>query len=143
HGIPWLELAMTRRDVAAIVRDELALVQQLREEKYAAVLRALEHVTLIEGPARFADAHTIDVGGRTLSADRFVIATGSTATVPPVAGLQDVGFLTHIEALRQERMPAALAVIGAGPVGLEFSQLYARFGPRGTVLQGGSSLGLP
>ncbi len=142
HGIPGLELAVTRLDVAAIVRDELALVQQLREEKYAAVLRELEHVTLIEGPARFADAHTIDVGGETLSSDRFVIATGSTATVPPVAGLQDVGFLTHIEALRQERMPASLVVIGAGPVGLEFSQLYARFGARVTVLQRGSSIGL-
>jgi len=142
HGIPGLELAVTRLDVAAIVRDELALVQQLREEKYAAVLRELEHVTLIEGPARFADAHTIDVGGETLSSDRFVIATGSTATVPPVAGLQDVGFLTHIEALRQERMPASLVVIGAGPVGLEFSQLYARFGARVTVLQRGPSIGV-
>ena len=142
HGIPGLELAVTHLDVAAIVRDELALVHQLREEKYAAVLRELEHVTLIEGPARFADAHTIDVGGETLSADRFVIATGSTATVPPVAGLQDVGFLTHIEALRQERLPASLVVIGAGPVGLEFSQLYARFGARVTVLQRGPSIGV-
>jgi mercuric reductase len=142
HGIPGIEVAVTHVDVAAIVRDELALVQQLREEKYAAVLRDLEHVTLMEGQARFADAHTITVGGRTLSADRFVIATGSTATVPPVAGLQDVGFLTHIEALRQERPPASLVVIGAGPVGLEFSQLYARFGARVTVLQRSPSIGL-
>jgi len=142
HGIPGIELAMTHRDVAAIVRDELALVQQVRDEKYAAVLRELEHVTSIEGEARFADAHTITVGIRTLSADRFVIATGSTATVPPVAGLQDGGFLTHIEALRQERLPASLVVIGAGPVGLEFSQLYARLGTRVTVLQRGSSVGV-
>src|SRR5438876_8079321 len=68
HGIPGLELAVTRLDVAAIVRDELALVQQLREEKYAAGLRELGHVTLIEGPAGLADDHTIDVGGQTLSA---------------------------------------------------------------------------
>ena len=142
HGIPGLELSVTHLDVAAIVRDGLALVQQLRDEKYAAVLRELEHVTLIEGRARFADAHTIDVGGQRLSADRFVIATGSTATVPPVPGLQDVGFLTHIEALREERLPASLVVIGAGPVGLEFSQLYARFGTRVTVLERGPSIGV-
>jgi mercuric reductase len=142
HGIPGIELAVTHRDGAAIVRDELALVQQLRGEKYAAVLRELEHVTLIEGPARFTDAHTIAVDSRRLSADHFVIATGSTATVPPVAGLQDVGFLTHIEALRRERLPASLVVIGAGPVGLEFSQLYARLGTPVTVLQRGSSVGV-
>src|SRR5258708_31255218 len=72
HGIPGLELAMTHLDVAAIVRDELALVQQLREEKYAAVLRELDHVTPIEAPARFAHAHTTDVGAETPPADRFV-----------------------------------------------------------------------
>jgi mercuric reductase len=53
-----------------------------------------------------------------------------------------VGFLTHIEALRQERLPASLAVIGAGPVGLELSQFYARFGTRVTVLQRGRSIGI-
>ena len=142
HGIHGLGLAVQHLDIAAIVQDELALVQQLRDEKYAAVLRELEHVTLMEGRARFRDAHTIDLGGQTLSADRFVIATGSTATVPPVAGLPDVGFLTHIEALRQERLPGSLVVIGAGPVGLEFSQLYARFGVRVTVLQRGPSIGV-
>lgn len=141
-GSPGLELALTYLDTAAIIRDELALVQQLRDEKYAAVLRELEHVTLMEGRARFTEAHTIDVGGQTLPAERFVIATGSTATVPPIAGLQDVGFLTHIEALRQERLPESLVVIGAGPVGLEFSQLYARFGARVTVLQRGPSIGV-
>lgn len=141
HGIPGLEFAVTHLDVAAIVRDELALVQRLRDERYAEVLRELQHVTLIEGRARFSDAHTVDVNGQTLSAERFVIATGSTAAVPPIPGLRDVGFLTHIEALRRERRPESLVVIGAGSVGLEFSQLYARLGSRVTVLQRGASIG--
>jgi mercuric reductase len=141
HGIPGLAFAVTHLDVPAIVRDELALVQQVRDEKYAAVLRELEHVTLCEGRARFSDAHTLDVNGQTLSAERFVIATGSTAAVPPIPGLRDVGFLTHIEALRRERRPESLVVIGAGSVGLEFSQLYARLGSRVTVLQRGPSIG--
>jgi mercuric reductase len=141
HQIPGLDLDVTRLDVAAIVRDELALVQRMRDDKYAAVLRALEHVTFIDGAAQFSDAHTIAVNGQLLSADRFVIATGSTATVPAVPGLREVGFLTHIEALQREQRPASLIVIGAGALGLEFSQLYARLGAQVTVLQRGSSIG--
>ena len=76
HRIPGLELRVSRLDVAAIVRDELALVQQLRDEKYAAVLRGLEHVTFVEGRARFTDPHSIAVNGRTLSSKHIVIATG-------------------------------------------------------------------
>ena len=135
HGIPGLELDVKRLDVAAIVRDELALVDRMRRDKYDSVLRELDHVTFIHSTARFIDANTIEVEGDTLSSERFVIATGSTATVPPIPGLREAGFITHIEALRHERVPASIVVIGAGPVGLEFSQLLSRFGVRVTVLQ--------
>jgi mercuric reductase len=140
HQIPGLEFCVSRLDVAAIVRDELALVQQLRDEKYAAVLRGLEHVTLIEGAARFSDARSIDVGGRTLSAEHIVIAAGSTATVPPMPGLRDAGYWMHVEALQHEQPPPSLVVIGAGSLGLEFSQLFARLGTRVTVLQRSPSI---
>jgi mercuric reductase len=141
HRIPGLELSVASLDIGSIVRDELALVQQLREEKYAAVLRGLERVSFVEGTARFTDAHAIDVNGQSLSAKHFVIATGSTATVPVVPGLRNFGYLTHVEALRQEQRPESLVVVGAGPVGLEFSQLFARLGTRVTILQRGSSIG--
>jgi mercuric reductase len=141
HHIPGLDLDVKRLDVATIVRDELALVQRMRADKYAAVLQALEHVTFIEGAARFSDAHTIAVNGDELSAERFVIATGSAATVPAISGLREAGFLTHVEALQREQRPESLIVIGAGALGLEFSQLYARLGTQVTVLQRGSSIG--
>jgi mercuric reductase len=64
HGIPGLELDVRRLDVAAIVRDELALVEQMRRDKYAAVLRDLEHVTFIEGRAHFSDPKAIEVNGQ-------------------------------------------------------------------------------
>jgi mercuric reductase len=140
HGIPGLELEVRRLDVAAIVRDELALIDEMRRDKYAAVLRDLKHITFIEGRARFSSPRTMEVNGETLTADRFVIATGSTATVPAIAGLREAGFITHIEALRRERPPASLIVIGAGALGLEFSQLFARFGTRVTVLQRGAAV---
>jgi mercuric reductase len=134
HGIPGLEFDVKRLDVATIVHDELTLVEQMRRDKYAAVLDDLEHVTPIDGRARFVGAKTIEVNGETLTSDRFVIATGSTATVLPMLGLREVGFITHIEALQRERPPDSLVVIGAGALGLEFSQLFARFGTRVTVL---------
>ncbi len=142
HRIPGLDLRVARLDVGAIMRDELALVQRLRDEKYAAVLRGLEHVSLVHGSARFTDAHTIAVDGQSLSARHIVIATGSTATVPAVPGLREVGYLTHIEALQHEQRLESLVIVGAGPVGLEFGQLFARLGAHVTILQRGSAIGV-
>jgi mercuric reductase len=112
----------------------------MRREKYAAVLRELEHVMLVEGGARFSSPNTIEVNGDTLTSDRFVVATGSTATVPGVPGLREAGFVTHIEALRRKRLPQSLVVVGAGPLGLEFGQLFSRFGVRVTILQRPASI---
>ena len=140
HGIPGLELDVKHLDVAAIVNDELALVDRMRRDKYAAVLRELEHVTLVEGSARFSGGNTIEVNSGTLVSERFVIATGSTATVPEIPGLREAGFITHIEALRRERLPRSLVVIGGGPLGLEFGQLLSRFGVRVAILQRPASI---
>ena len=99
------------------------------------MLANLEHVTYIEGKASFSGEKEVEVNGEKLTADTFIIATGSTARVPSIDGIKEVGHVTHIEALKLKRQPNALAVIGAGPVGLEFAQLYARFGTQVTILQ--------
>lgn len=75
-----------------------------------------------------------------MSAERFIIATGSTANVPPIEGIRETGFVTHIEALRLEKQPKELVVIGAGPLGLEFAQMFSRFGTKVTILQRGDSI---
>jgi len=115
-------------------------VEKLRQEKYEKVLKNLEHVTAIEGKAKFVSETQVEVDGETLSAEKFIIATGSTANVPPIEGLHDVGFVTHIEALKMQKQPKELVVIGAGPLGLEFAQMFARFGTKVTVLQRGDSI---
>ena len=71
---------------------------------------------------------------------KFIIAAGSTVTVPPIEGIREVGYITHIEALKLKQQPKELIVIGAGPVGLEFAQMYARFGTKVTILHRGSSI---
>ena len=137
HGVPGIEFGAARVDFATVVRDELALVDRLRAGKYQNVLAGLEHVTHVDGKARFLSPQEIEVNGERLQAAKFIIAVGSTATVPPIEGLRESGFITHIDALRVERPPRRLLVLGAGALGLEFSQLFARFGTDVTVLQRG------
>ncbi|MBI2588075.1 mercury(II) reductase [Candidatus Azambacteria bacterium] len=148
HSIPGIELEVKNFDFQKVVQDELSLVEKLRQEKYEKVLKNLEHVTAIEGKAKFVsgDEIEVDFGGNpaaersTLRGKKFIIAAGSTATVPPIEGIRDVGFLTHVEALALKTQPKELIVVGAGPLGLEFAQMYARFGTNVTVLQRGPSI---
>ena len=140
HGVVGVELEVKHFDFQKVVQDELALVEKLRLEKYEKVLKSLEHVTLIQGKAKFISKNEVEVNDEILSAEKFIIAAGSTANVPPIEGIHEVGFVTHIEALKMERQPKELAIIGAGPVGLEFAQMFSRFGTKVTILQRGDSV---
>lgn len=140
HKVPGVDLCIEHADFAAAVTQELALVEQLRRDKYEQVLKELSHVTLLQGFTRFTSDRTIEVNGLTVEAEKFIIATGSKAIVPSIEGIQEVGYLTHIEALRLKELPGTLAVIGAGPIGLELGQIYSRFGSKVTILQRGNSI---
>ncbi|NIA02329.1 MAG: mercury(II) reductase [Nitrospirae bacterium] len=140
NSIPGIDLEIKHFDFQRVIENELALVEELREEKYSKVLNNLEHVTLIEGMAKFNGSNEIGVNGKRIVAEKFIIACGSTATIPPIEGIHDVGFLTHVEALKITQQPKELIVIGAGPLSLEFSQLYSRFGSKVTMLVRKSSV---
>jgi len=140
HGVPGIELEVKKFDFQKVVQDELLLVEKLRQEKYEKVLKSLEYVTAIKGKAKFVSQNEIEVNGEKLSAEKFIIAAGSTANVPEIEGIREVGFITHIEALRLEKQPEELVIIGAGPLGLEFAQMFSHFGTRVTVLQRGDSI---
>lgn len=135
HDVPGIELEVKDFDFQRVIRDELSLVEHMRREKYEKVLGFLPHVTLIEGRARFTGGERVRVGSRTLGAGKFIIATGSTASVPPIDGINQAGYVTHIEALKMTEQPEEMVIIGSGPVGLEFAQMYSRFGTRVTVLE--------
>lgn len=140
HNVPGIKLSVDIADYATVVADELALVEKLRAKKYEQVLKGLENVTFIEGKAAFVSSNTVKVGEQQIKAAKSVIATGSTATIPDVHGLKEAGYLTHIEAMSLKAIPKRLAVIGAGPVGLELAQIYARFGSQVTILQRADSI---
>jgi pyruvate/2-oxoglutarate dehydrogenase complex dihydrolipoamide dehydrogenase (E3) component len=95
----------------------------------------MKNVTLIRGHARFTAPRTLDVDGRTLQADRIFLNVGGRALVPDIPGVKDVPFLTNSSMMDVERLPEHLVVIGGSYIGLEFAQMYRRFGSKVTVVE--------
>jgi pyruvate/2-oxoglutarate dehydrogenase complex dihydrolipoamide dehydrogenase (E3) component len=85
-------------------------------------------VDVFIGEGRFVDPHTVAVGGEKLRFKKAVIATGARAAAPPIAGLDSVEYLTNESLFSLTELPQRLAVIGAGPIGCEMAQSFARFG---------------
>jgi len=92
-------------------------------------------ITLLRGHASFLDAHTVSVGGDTVSAKNIIIATGSTAKLPPIADIDDPRVVTSTELLQMTRQPRRLCIIGAGVIGMEFASVFNRFGSEVTVIE--------
>lgn len=98
-------------------------------------------VRVIEGAARFKDAHTVGVGDDIeIRARRFVVATGSAPDLPPIAGLADVPYLTNETIFDLTQCPGHLIVIGGGPIGLEMAQAHRRLGADVTVIEAAAPL---
>lgn len=85
------------------------------------------------GSARFSGADTVEVGGKTLPFHKAVIATGARASTPNIPGIAEAGYLTNETVFRLTQLPRRLAVIGAGPIGCELAQAFARFGAQVTL----------
>lgn len=111
------------------------LVASLRQAKYADVLAAYPAITLIAGRARLdVDGRVHLEDGTLIPSDRVVVTTGSSPWIPDVPGLAEAGYLDSTALLDLDALPASLAVVGAGSVGLELAQAYARLGVRVSVL---------
>ena len=92
-------------------------------------------IEAIKGHATLADAHTVLINGRTLETERILVATGSRTSTPPIPGLAEIEWLDHISSLELTELPESLLVLGAGAVGLEFAQIFARFGSKVTLVE--------
>jgi pyruvate/2-oxoglutarate dehydrogenase complex dihydrolipoamide dehydrogenase (E3) component len=103
-------------------------------------LRNTESCTFIEGHARFVSPHEVSVGASVLKADRIILNVGARASAPPMPGLDQVQYLTNSSMMDVDFLPRHLVVIGGSYVGLEFGQMYRRFGSEVTVVEMGSRL---
>jgi pyruvate/2-oxoglutarate dehydrogenase complex dihydrolipoamide dehydrogenase (E3) component len=103
-------------------------------------LRGLENCTVIQGHARFQSSNTVVVNDEVLQADRIYVNVGGRASVPKMPGVHDVPFLTNSSMMDLDFLPDHLVIVGGSYVGLEFAQMYRRFGSAVTIVEMGSRL---
>ncbi len=125
-------------DLVAVIQRKRSVVQSMRAMNLHNLETALGH-ELIIGTGRFIAPKTIEVvtaqgTTRHLTAERLFINTGTRPLIPAVLGLKEAGFLTSESIMELEKMPEHLIVLGSGYIGLEFAQMFRRFGCRVTVI---------
>jgi pyruvate/2-oxoglutarate dehydrogenase complex dihydrolipoamide dehydrogenase (E3) component len=118
------------RQVADRIRSVVATIQKHDSEERFCSLGA----KVVFGRPRFMDDHAVQVNGTTISAAKWVIATGSSPVVPPIPGLADTPHLTNREIFYMDTLPGSMIMLGAGPIGIEMAQAFNRLGTRVTVV---------
>lgn len=116
------------------VRNAITRIRGGTSEEAAADL-SHKGIEVIFGEAHFISDHALQVGDRIISAERIIIAAGGKNVIPPIEGLEDTGYITNREAVALATLPRRLAVIGGGAIGMEFAQMFHRFGVEVTVLE--------
>ena len=96
---------------------------------------AMKNVTLVRGHARFTSPRQVTVDGRTLTAERIFVNVGGRALVPALPGLADIPYFTNSTIMDVDFLPRHLLIIGGSYIGLEFAQMYRRFGSKVTVIE--------
>jgi pyruvate/2-oxoglutarate dehydrogenase complex dihydrolipoamide dehydrogenase (E3) component len=103
-------------------------------------LKSLQGCTVYEGHGRFIGEMKVAVNGSELEADQIFINVGARAAIPPIAGLDQVPYLTNSSMMDIDFLPSHLIILGGSYVGLEFGQVYRRFGSEVTVIEFGPRL---
>jgi len=118
---------------AEAVERQQQVVDQLRSGVEA--ILSQPNITLLRGHAEFVDANTVRVGEETIAAKNIIIATGSSAKMPPIDDINDPRVMTSTELLQLKEQPKRLCIIGAGVIGMEFASVFNRFGTEVTVIE--------
>src|SRR5881396_887832 len=123
-----------RVDLPAIVAQKERVVQSFRSGLQHKV-DSRENLHLYRGQARFTGPHRIAVGDKVLESDKIFINTGTRPTIPGIPGLAAVPYLTNAGIMELHELPEHLIVLGGGYIGLEFGQMFQRFGSQVTIVQ--------
>jgi len=139
-----VEYELGRIKYEEIVAETRELVKELRRQKYEDVLKGLENVEYVNGFGSFAGKEDngirINAGDRQVYARKVLIATGARANIPNIEGIEKVKYITNEEALFLDKLPESIIIVGGRALGLEFAQLFARFGVKVTLLQRSSTI---
>ena len=128
-----------RVDMPAVKRRRDAIVARSTTSLESS-LRSTGNLSVVQGRARFVAARTIQVGQETLSAQKVFIDVGGRPAIPKLRGLAQVSYLTSDSVQELERVPRHLVIVGGSYIGLEFAQMYRRFGAEVTVVEMGQRL---
>jgi pyruvate/2-oxoglutarate dehydrogenase complex dihydrolipoamide dehydrogenase (E3) component len=136
-GLPQVDLPpVDFRQVADRIRSVVDTIQKHDSEERFCRLGA----KVVFGQPRFVDEHAVTLNGKTISAAKWVIATGSSPVVPPIPGLADTPHLTNREIFYMDALPGSMIILGAGPIGIEMAQAFNRFGTKVTVIDRSSRI---
>lgn len=131
--VPQVDFAAVKDHVARIIATIAPMDSQERFEGFG--------VQVIRAYARFTAADEVEADGQRIRARRFVIATGSTAAVPPIPGIDSVPYLTNETIFALRAAPRHLIILGGGPIGIEMAQAHRRLGVPVTVIEAARALG--
>jgi pyruvate/2-oxoglutarate dehydrogenase complex dihydrolipoamide dehydrogenase (E3) component len=142
---------MSHAEAYGLERQELRVTPKAIMDSMRAQRHAIEHhddpakfralgIDVIFGNAKLGSRSEVDVDGRRLAAKDIVIATGTRTAVPPIEGLAEHGFLDHASFLNQDAFPASLLILGGGAIGIEFAQMFRRFGSEVVVVEMGEEI---
>lgn len=96
---------------------------------------AKDGIDVLRGHAHFIDPHTISIDGKRYRSRKFLIASGTKNFIPPVEGLEESGYITFREAIDLQKIPKSIFIIGGGPIGCEFAQLFSSFGSKAHLIE--------
>ena len=122
-----------KADLSAIIGRKARLIEEFADDRIHALKDS--RYTLYEERAAFLSPHEVRAGPHKLTAKALIISTGSVVSRVPIAGLEEVGYLTSDEALELRDAPRSMIVLGGGPVALELAQFFQRIGTRVTLIQ--------
>jgi mercuric reductase len=122
-------------DWQRVVQQKDELVTALRTAKYVHVAEQYPNITILRGRGVLTGARGLAIDGQAYSPRKILIASGSLPWVPPIPGLKEVGYLDSTDALSLRTLPDSMVIVGGGSIGLEFAQLFARFGVQVMVLE--------
>ena len=133
-GIAPVAAEPNLKDLMGSLRDA---VEGEREAKYEDVIRQYDNIDIVEGKATFKDGNEISVSGNAhnIRGYNFIIATGSSTTVPDIEGLGEAAYLTSDNIWDLDDVPGRLAVVGGGAIGLELGQAFSRLGSEVHVVE--------
>ncbi|RJQ14246.1 MAG: mercuric reductase [Nitrospiraceae bacterium] len=136
-GLPEGEIRpVDYREVVKRLRSVIEVIQQHdSEERFCRLGVKVEF-----GAPYFTDEHSVRMNGRTYSAKKWVIATGSSPGIPEIDGIEKTPYMTNREIFSLDSLPESMIVIGAGPVAIEMAQAFCRLGTRVTVVQRGGQI---